>query len=184
VLGFYFLLEKIPAKARFITFSIFITIILFSLENYLTNYFTSYRSDYSWSWQYGYKEAVAYVKTHYTEYDNIIVTKKYGEPHEYFLYYLKYDPAEYLNDKSKIAFEQSNWWWVDRFDKYYFVNDWQIPKSGNDFILESKNAVNCPPSTVRCLLITSPGNYPKDWKKLDTINFLDGSPAFEIYANN
>ena len=32
----------------------------------------------------------------------------------------------------------------------------------------------------RTLLITSPGNYPKEWKLLKTINFLDGKPAFDI----
>jgi hypothetical protein len=72
---------------------------------------------------------------------------------------------------------------VDRFDKFYFVNDWQIPKSGYNFVLESKGTFNCLPTTGSCLLITSPGNYPKGWSKLDTINFLDGSPAFEIYSN-
>ena len=30
------------------------------------------------------------------------------------------------------------------------------------------------------LLITSPENYPAGWSKIETIDFLDGSPAFEI----
>jgi hypothetical protein len=46
-------------------------------------------------------------------------------------------------------------------------------------MLESKKEVDC--SNTNCLLITNPGNYPYEWNKLDTIKFLDDTPAFEIY---
>jgi 4-amino-4-deoxy-L-arabinose transferase-like glycosyltransferase len=163
--------------------ALYLIIIFGFLENYLTAYFTEYRTNYSWSWQYGYEQVVDYAKAHYSDYDKIIVTKKYGEPHEFFLFFMSWNPAKYQNDPNKITFFQSDWYWVDRFDKFYFVNDWQIQKSGTDFIQESKNTVHCPQSTVHCLLITSPGNYPAGWKKLDTVNFLNGTTAFEIYAN-
>lgn len=176
-IGFFYLLDKLNEKYKLFTTIIYIIIVLLSLENYLTIYFTEYRKDYSWSWQYGYKEVVNYADTNYDKYDNIIVTKKYGEPHEYFLFYLSYDPLKYLNDEGKITFNQSNWWWVDRFDKFYFLNDWQV----KDLILESEGKVDCESS--KCLLITSPGNYPSGFNKLDTIKFLDGKPAFEIYEN-
>ena len=29
----------------------------------------------------------------------------------------------------------------------------------------------------------TPDNYPKGWQKLETVNFLDGKPAFEMYGN-
>jgi len=105
------------------------------------------------------------------------VTKKYGEPHEYFLFFLSYDPAKYLSDEDKIAFFQSSWYWVDKFDKFYFVNDWQV----KDLKLESGGSIDCKKS--KCLLITSQGNKPIDWKKLKTIDFVSGKPAFEIYEN-
>jgi 4-amino-4-deoxy-L-arabinose transferase-like glycosyltransferase len=162
---------------------LYIFILLLSTGAYITKYFTSYRENYSWSWQYGYSEVVDYVKANYNSYDKIIVTKKYGEPHEYFLFFLKYNPAKYLSDSGKITFFQSNWYWVDHFDKFWFVNDWQIPKTGNNFVLESKGTVTCPSAAVRCLLITSPNNFPAGWRKIKTINFLDGSPAFEMYEN-
>ena len=31
--------------------------------------------------------AVVYLKDHYSQYDQIIFTKKYGEPHEYILFF-------------------------------------------------------------------------------------------------
>ncbi len=155
------------------------------VENYLSTYFTKYRTDYSWAWQYGYKEVVDYTKKHYEKYDKIIVTKKYGEPHEFFLFYWPWDPQDYRNDTNLIRFYQTNWYWVDGFDKFYFVNDWEIPKeAGRPFILESrKEEISCLPTANRCLLITSPGNYPKGWKKIKEINFLDNTAAFELYDN-
>lgn len=148
------------------------------LGNYLYKYFGEYRTNYSWAWQYGYKEAVSYAKENYGKYDKIIVTKKYGEPHEFFLFYLPWDPVKYKTNPDLIRFQQSNWFWVDRFDKFYFANDWQV----REMKLESGGDIECRESN--CLLITSPGNVPDGWEKLRSINFLDGTAAFEIYENN
>ncbi len=187
-LGLYKFAEKLFSKNKVIVMTIFIFISLLMAGEYVYNYFNSYKTTYSWSWQYGYKQVVNYAKSHYLDYDKIIVTKKYGEPHEYFLYFMNIDPAKYQNDSGKIAFFQSNWYWVDRFDKLYFVNDWQIKTNSpllssiqKTFVTESKYIVDC--SISKCLLITSPNNAPAGWKKLEAINFLDGKSAFEIYAN-
>jgi len=178
---FDYLNKKTAEKYKGLLVALYFIAIYIFAEGYLINYFIKYPKTYSWAWQYGYKQAVNYAKENYGKYDKIIVTKKYGEPHEFFLFYWPWDPAKYQNDTNAIRFYQSGWYWVDRFDKFYFVNDWQIPKSGETFVLESKGKVDC--SNSRCLLITSPGDYPLGWKKLETINFLDGSPAFEIHEN-
>lgn len=175
--GFYFILDRLTKQHQLFTMSIYIVIVFVSLENYLVNYFTSYRTNYSYAWQYGYKETVSYAKENYRKYDKIIITKKYGEPHEYFLFFWPWDPVKYQNDTGKVAFFQSNWYWVDKFDKFYFVNDWQV----KELRLESGGFVDCEKN--RCLLITSPSNYPTNWKKLKTINFLNDKPVFEIYEN-
>jgi hypothetical protein len=146
-------------------------------ENYLLTLVNGYPAKYSEAWQYGYQQAVSYAKANYLKYDKIIITKKYGEPHEYVLFYWPWDPQSYRNDPNLIRYYQTGWYWVDRFDKFYFVNDWQV----KDMKLESGGKIDC--SNTKCLLITSPGNYPPGWKKLETINFLDGQPAFEIYEN-
>lgn len=148
----------------------------FFILRYFYLYQHEYSRDYSWVWQYGYKEAVLFAQQNYNQYDKIIFTKKYGEPHEFVLFYNKWDPDKYRQDKNLVRFNQSNWWWVDSFDKYYFANDWQI----KDLILESGSKINCDKD---CLLISSPDNYPEGWTKLKTINFLDGKTAFEIYEN-
>ena len=177
-MGFFWAVGKIHKNYKWLLWgAYFISLFVFT-ETYLSDYGSSYKKNYAFAWQYGYKEVVAYAKENYQSYDKIIVTKKYGEPHEYFLFFLSWNPSDYQTDPNKIAFQKSGWFWVDRFDKFYFVNDWDVL----EMKLESGGKIDC--SNIRCLLITGPNNYPPGWKNLKTVNFLDGSPAFEIYENN
>ena len=178
--------KKLKIPLRQIALAGYLVVLVGFVENYLYIYFQEYRSGYSWAWQYGYKEAVSYIRTNYDKYDKIIITKKYGEPHEFLLFYWPWDPKSYQEDENLIRFGQSDWYWVDRFDKFYFVNDWEIDEEGtgnSEFSLESGDSVQCTVGSVRCLLITSPDNVPEGWKKLKTINFLNNKPAFEVYIN-
>jgi len=147
---------------------------------YLVAYAGEYRVNFSRAWQFGYKEAVSFTKENYHNYDKIIFSKKYGEPHEFVLFYWPWTPVSYQNDPNLVRFFQSDWYWVDSFDKFYFVNDWQIPQKGTEFVLESGGQFDC----VNCLLVTSPGNAPAEFSKIETINFLDGTTAFEVYTQN
>ena len=175
-LGLLMVLEKLK-KIKWIVVLVFFVVLGYGLESYMNNYITEYPKNYSWSWQYGYKEVVEYARENYEKYDKIVVTKKYGEPHEFFLFYNSWDPIKYQKDPDAVRFFQSDWYWVDRFDKYFFVNDWQV----KDMITESKIKIDC--DTSKCLLITSPRNFPKGWNKIKDVTFLDGKLAFEIYEN-
>ena len=177
-----FLVKRNNLKVKLFT-ATYLGILLISLGLYSAKYITSYANDYSWSWQYGYKELTTYLKENYQNYDKIIITKKYGEPHEFILFHWRWDPSSYQNDPNLNRFFQSNWYWVDGFDKFYFVNDWDIdPKVEQKFVTESKVEVNC--EHLRCLLIASPGSdIEGSWIDIKTINFLDGKAAFEILKN-
>ena len=96
------------------------------------------------------------------------MTKNYGEAHEFLLFYLKYDPSFYPKDPNLKRYIGTDWYWVDSFGKFVFIDDEKIKDrlSNKDFAQE--------------LLITTPDNYPQGWEKLETIYFLDGKPAFEI----
>ena len=133
---------------------------------YFKSYFIDYPIKYSQAWQYGYKQAVFEVLKNYNKYDKIYFTKKYGEPHIFYMFYLKYDPARYQQNPTLVRFEKSNWRWVDRLDKIYFINDWELEK-----LLENEKDA---------LVVSSPASAPRSAKKLETIYFLDGSKAFEI----
>ncbi len=130
--------------------------------------YKTYTIQYSSSWQFGYKEAISYIKNNYSNYDKIIITKKYGEPHEFILFYWPWDPVKYQND-SRLKWDfHANWYWVNGFDKFTFVNDWEISK------LELSK---------KSLLITSPNNYPQNNGKLiDSVSFLNKEKAFDIIS--
>ncbi|RJR28779.1 phospholipid carrier-dependent glycosyltransferase [Candidatus Microgenomates bacterium] len=148
---------------------------------YLNTYFTSYAKEYSWAWQYGYSEALSFVKDNYDNYDKIIITKKYGEPHEFLLYQFKWNSHKYSSDLNLVRFYQSEWYWVDRFDKFYFMNDWEVPDRSDDkWTLESKQNIDI---KGKILLVASPENYPKDWSIIKKVDFASGEPAFVILTN-
>lgn len=145
-----------------------ILVLLMSTYSFWQNYTGSYQKEFSWSWQYGYKQAIEFVKNKGASFDQIVFTKKYGEPHEFVLFYLQYDPFKYQTSKNLIRYKRSDWFWVDRFDKFEFINDWEI----KDRLSGKKNI----------LLVTSPQNLPTNSQILSTINFLDGKEAFNIVA--
>lgn len=161
--------KRVRRSARFVFPVVYGLILLGFIVNFWVYYAGSYRRDYSWSWQYGYQEAASYIKDHYHDYDKIILTKKYGEPHEFLLYFLAWEPSKYQTDPHLVRYFKSNWYWVDSFAKFEFINDWEI-----------KEVLSNQLSVARQLLVTSQGNYPEGWSKIKTINFLNGQPAFEI----
>lgn len=163
-------LNKKNKKGKDVLVAAFLLLIALSTFNYLSIYFGSYRQNYSWSWQYGYKEVTNFIKEHYQDYDEIFITKKYGEPHEFLLFYLAWDPEKYRADANLVRYFKSDWYWVDSFDKFVFINDWEVKEKLRNIETEKQ----------RNLLIASPENYPEGWSKIKVINFLDGQPAFEI----
>jgi len=164
---------------------VYLVLVLLLFIEYFNIYLTDYTRDYSWAWQQGHQQAVNYLSENYENYDKIIFSKKYGEPHEFLLFYGAStkqswaSPELFMKNENLVRFEQSNWFWVDRFDKFYFVNDWEIPESGTDpWVLESGGKIPVDEGSV--LLLTSPGNFPKDWTRIDSILFLNGDPAFDV----
>ncbi|MCL5783742.1 MAG: glycosyltransferase family 39 protein [Patescibacteria group bacterium] len=148
--------------------ALFLIILAIFFGRYYYNYWNIYPKEYSSAWQYGYKQAITYIAENQDKYAEIFITKKYGEPHEFLLFYMKYDPNMYRTDPNLVRYEKSSWFWVDSFAKYRFVNDWEV-----------KEKVKCP-SPAKCLLVTSPGNYPVHARILQSIYFLDRKVAFDI----
>ena len=164
---------------RFGVIVLYLTIILtgFSFALYANQYFNIYPTHFSQSWQYGYDQAIQYALDHKNEYDRVFITKKYGEPHIFYAFFSKLDPKVLQSNFSSTRFKQSDWFWTDRIENVYFVNDWQIPRSDVFSLkLESGGVIN----TKKSLLITSPDHIPLNVARIKSINFLDGSQAFVI----
>lgn len=149
-----------------ITFSIVGLLIILNSGLYLKSYLLDYPKKYSQSWQYGYEQVVSKINSNYNKYPKIYFTKYYGEPHIFYMFFSKYDPHQYQTTDTLTRDSHTNWRWVDRLDKIYFINDWEM-------VEKMKNEKNA-------LVIASPGNVPENSKSLEKIYFLDGSIAFEI----
>lgn len=80
--------------------------------------------EYSRYWQYGYREAVDYVEKNGDKYDKIVVSTKLEQPYMFFLFYLKYDPVQYLAEGGTASGGFAEW--RNKFDKYEFrAIDWE-----------------------------------------------------------
>lgn len=153
-------------------------LIIIFFGNYLSFYFYQYRQKYSNSWQYGYKEAIDYLNENSSNYSHIIFTKKIGEPHIFYAFYTQLDPKEIWPNQNNLRYQQSDWYWTDKINNIYFVNDWDIPKNkiATSIPLESGTSID----TNQALLITSPDNLPLNTHVLEKIYYLDGQTAFVI----
>lgn len=147
-------------------------VVVISFGLYFKNYLYSYPTNFSKDWQYGYRQAVEYVKEHQDEYDEIVFSRTYGEPHMFTLFFLNYDPAKYQNNPNLVRFETNNWVWVTNFDKFYFPDLGDPDTTFKDIIAQNPDK--------KMLFIGKNGDFPKEWNKLKEINFLDGKPTFEI----
>lgn len=177
--------EKSKFKGNLVYWAL-ISAVFFSFGRWWRDYQQIYPESYSWAWQYGYGQISSFVKENYGKYDVIFITKRYGEPHEFLLFYLKFDPRKYQDGENKKWDYHDKWYWINSFDKFEFVNDWEIISRS-----KIKNQRLKTDRKNNFLLITSPGNYPEampagrqGWNKIKTINFLDEKPAFEILESN
>ncbi len=167
--GFFKLVDWLKSKSRFngkiLLFS-FIIVLGTSSLLWQIDYWKIYRPSYSWAWQDGYSQAAIYAKEHYGEYEKIVFTKAYGEPHEFVLFWQEWDPNRYQTSLKNWNYHE-DWFWVDGFDKYEFWNDWEVKAKADS----EKSAF---------LLITTPGNWTDSGQLVETINYINGDKALEI----
>lgn len=180
-LGFFEILKYANNNLQKILIVGLVVTIATSSAFFLRDYWGVYRQNYSFAWQYGYSQLAQFLQFNKENYDRIVITKKYGEPHEFLLYNLQIDPKFYQNDPNLIRCPRSNWFWVDRFDKYEFVNDWEVKNLKKDEILPTA----CPQEVKKLgvgkmLVVTSPGNFPAGGKQIKTFYFLNDTPAFDL----
>ena len=136
---------------------------------YYYYFFHDYSNVYSQDWQYGYRQVTEFVKQNFDEYDRILITKRYGEPHEFILWYWPWDPQKLLSDQSFSSDYHDAWYWVGSFSKFTFINDWEM----SDFVRDMTKG-------GKTLVISSPENTPPGGINLKQINFLNDQPAFII----
>lgn len=142
------------------------------MKSYLNSYFNIYPQLYSRDWQYGYRQVVDYIGAHYNDYDLIVFSRTYGEPHMFTLFFLSWDPAKYQNDPNLVRFEANNWIWVLKFDKFYFPDLGDDGTHYQDVLKENPNK--------RVLFIGKHNDFPDYIPRLLTVDFLNDTMAFDV----
>ncbi|MDP3973543.1 MAG: glycosyltransferase family 39 protein [Candidatus Daviesbacteria bacterium] len=168
----YLLIKNKKMLWQFLLWGIVVTIGLWQFISYLINYYTIYPKNYSRDWQYGYKQVLEYIRVHKDEYDEIVFTRHFGEPHMFTLFYLNYDPAKYQTDPNLVRFETYDWVRVLRFDKYYFPDLGDRETQFADIVRDNPGE--------KLLFIGREGDFPKEMPRLLSIDFLNGDNAFDV----
>lgn len=168
----YLWLRKQSRSLQKICYLAGILVLVASLNFYLDNYYHVYPKLYSRDWQYGNKQVVGYLAQHQDQYDKIVFSRHYGEPHMFTLFYLSYNPAKFQTNPNLDRFETYDWIRVLRFDKYYFPD---LGDKGTRF----EDIVRDNPGK-KLLFIGRGGDFPADYPRLLTVKFLNGDNAFDI----
>ncbi len=145
---------------------------------YLKDYFTIYPQTFANSWQYGHKEVIEYINEHKSKYTHVFFNKRYAEPHIFYAFYSNLNPKQLQPNNNNIRFEQSDWFWTDKVENIFFVNDWQIPydREVDTLKLESGSSI----STKNSLIVSTLGALPKNTNILKVIQYPNGTPVFVI----
>lgn len=132
-----------------------------NISYYLHNYYSHYASEYSSEWQYGYREALAFIQPRLASYDSIVMTEYIGRAYMYSLFYLTYDPQSFWKTKNS-SFDAAGFYHVYGFDKFHFT------QRIGDY-------------TSKTLYVATPGEVPKNARILKTINRLNGETVLVIF---
>lgn len=138
------------------------TLLVVNFAYYLHQYYVHMPIEYSQDWLYGRKQAALISDLLKSHYNRVIVSTKLEQPHEFWLYYLKYDPAKYLSEGGTVSggfLEDRN-----HFDKFFF--------KPIDFNKQSKEE--------KTLFVGLPSEFPQNAKVLGKIDYLNGEPAIYI----
>jgi len=180
--GVYYLYKLLRKKENLyliLFWLIVIGVFGYQFVNYLDNLYNRYPYLYSREWQYGNKEAVEYIKEHYDDYDLIVYSREYGEPHMFTLFYLGYDPEKYQNDVGLDRYKIYDWVRVKKFDKFYFPDIGTDDRESTtyDEVMEEVG-------DKKTLIIAEPKEVEGKGKVVKKIDFLDDKEAFLIYEVN
>lgn len=161
-IGAYTFYSYIKSKKAFIL--VVAAALFINFAYYLHQYYVHMPIEYSQDWLYGRKQAALISNQLKDGYSRVIVSTKLEQPHEFWLYYLKYDPKKYLAQGGTVSggfLEYRN-----HFDKFYF--------KPIDFGNQSQEE--------KTLFVGLPSEFPPNANVIQRINYLNGEPAIYIVS--
>lgn len=166
---FFLFLSSLPKRWQLQRMVVVVTlsiVIVTNIAYFFHSYAIHYPREVSGEWQYGYKEAISYIKEVENEYDEVRMTTELGRPHEYVLFYLKY-PPERFRQTAQITRDPFGFVHVHSFDKYVFGGDEiNVPATDNK----------------KVLYIEIPRKVPNNVNILKEFKLLNGQTALQAYA--
>jgi 4-amino-4-deoxy-L-arabinose transferase-like glycosyltransferase len=171
--GFYYLARVFPPKKPLLKtglLTIFAAIYLFVFGLFWDRYFIHAAWANSQYWQYGYKEAVQFIKERVNQYEKIVFTAEYGQPYIYYLLYSQYEPSKYQKQARLIEHPEGDVGYVERIDQIEFKNLYWPRDRSEKGVLYIGAAYEIPDHDLD----------PNQARVLKDIYFLNGDLAFRI----
>ncbi len=163
-LGILFLSQFL--KTRYII-GLILIIYLSLFGNYYYHFLTGYASYSSKDWQIGYKEIFTRYKPQFNNFEHIIVSNQYGQPHIFAMFYQKLDPNTYISEVSLNSPDNWGFSTVNRIGKYQFekVSKQNLP-SGHSLIFTTElDKLEIPPKEIIRNWDNSTAFYVYDYQK-------------------
>lgn len=122
-LGAVYLYHQRPIFKRELLLVIVFSVAV-SLGYFANRYFSVYPLATGSIWQQGYRPLFDYLEGIETRYERVQVTKFYGEPHIFYLFYRQVEPSSYQSERGVVRYDREDHWTnVDQIGKYYFFHE-------------------------------------------------------------
>lgn len=151
-------------RYRYLIHTTLYAILFLNFLYYYHGYYTHYPKEFSGEWQYGYKNAIEFVKTIKDDFGQVNVTTLTGRPYIYYLFYTKTHPKDFRKT-AIVRKDPYGFTHVDGFGAYRFGDDLGRLNNGNK----------------RILYVNVSGRSPKKANIFKTVKLLNGDPVFTIY---
>lgn len=155
--------RQFMVKAKNIFAIVAILILGLNLTYFQHGYIRHYRTEFSDQWQFGYKEAIEFINTNHSRYDEVWFTDKLGRPYIYYLFYSRINPTIFLS-QARVERDIYGFVKVRAVGKYHFFSPGEEIKP-----------------VGRVLYINEPKSVPKGATILQEFNLLNGQPALVAY---
>jgi len=120
--GLFHSITAVKHKYRLFYFLLLICVLSyfsFLTWDYYFNHYTKHL-DATTAWQCGYKEMSEIVQREYNDYEQIVISKKLGQPYIFMLYNLNYSPKKYQSQAQLSDLDEYGFGQVEKFDKFQF----------------------------------------------------------------
>lgn len=150
---------EIKSISKKIPIIVYCFLFIANFAYYLNLYHVIYPVTAAKDWQYGYHQLVEKVGELESDYDHIIITNEYDQPHIYFAFYGQIPPTEYQQFAETAS---------SGFGKYSFKSV--------KFDEDSRK--------TNTIIAVGPDRSPTDQEPLYQIKFPDGTIAFNLFETN